>query len=279
MKKEIERFLLPDKAYEWLHYSSFIRSEYPETSHIIAEYSDRENQTLTVPPKVVARELMEADKSKLMPDDIFWFIEKVLRDTYYQIKDLHASYELGCLYYFDRFNHVDYVKAFKYFSKEDIFNDSNTMVGVCYFYGQGIEQNFEKAYHQLVKSALVDCSAWALYLLGDMYHYGYYVEKDLLEANDIYQHALKVAEKLESTKLTQAEIFLRLGDNYRELGDDQASYEQALAVYNIAEIRYVESIHEGNPFIKMKIDKVREKQKVVKEILDHILFEEDNLLN
>jgi uncharacterized protein len=273
MKKEIEPFLVPDQAYVWLQNSSVGITKYPETTSIIAAYCDHEAQTTIVPPKEIARELMEADKTELMCDDIFWFIEKVLRDTYYQIKDPYASYELGCLYYFDRFNHVDYAKAFKYFSKEDQFNESNTMVGVCYFYGQGIEQNYEKAYHQLVKAALTDASAWALYLLGDMYKNGYYVNQDVLEAHDLYHHAFEISNKLKFTKYTQAEILMRMGQDFFERPKDQEDIQKALEIFNYAERLYIDSIKEGNPNIKEKIKDVRDKQSRVKLLLDQILFE------
>ena len=74
---------------------------------------------------------MQADIHHLMDDDIFYFIDKALRDAYYQLQDPMASYELGCLYYYERYNHVNYKKAFKYFSKEVTFNKTGYRHHYC----------------------------------------------------------------------------------------------------------------------------------------------------
>ena len=60
---------------------------------ILKKYLDDENKETTVPPVDVARELMQADKHHLM-DDIFYFIDKALRDAYYQLQDPMASMNL-----------------------------------------------------------------------------------------------------------------------------------------------------------------------------------------
>ena len=158
MKKEIEMFMTHLDAFERLDGTNYDYNVCVETNEILGKYMDFEKRQTSVPPKVVARELMWADQNHLMDDDIFYFIEKALRDAYYQIKEPYASFELGCLYYFERYNHVNYAKAFKYFSKEENVGDSNAMLGECYFYGRGVEQDYEKAFHNLVKSALTDSS-------------------------------------------------------------------------------------------------------------------------
>lgn len=112
---EKEWLMTPDVAYERLDRAIYNHSACPETAHILYLYLDDEKREITIPPKELAKELMEADKNHLMDNDIFNFIDKALRDGYYSIKDPWASYYLGCLYYFERFNNVNYEKAFNYF--------------------------------------------------------------------------------------------------------------------------------------------------------------------
>ena len=117
MSREIEEFMDCEDAYNVLRHACYKFNECHETMRILKKYLNDENRVTTISPVEVARELMQADKHHLMDDDIFYFIDKALRDAYYQSQDLMASYELGCLYYYERYNHVNYKKAFKYFSK------------------------------------------------------------------------------------------------------------------------------------------------------------------
>ncbi len=280
MKKEIEMMMTHIDAYERLVDAYYPYNMYSETFDIINKYLDHENMQTSVPPKVIARELMWADQTHMMCDDIFYFIEKALRDAYYQIKEPYASFELGCLYYFERYNHVDYAKAFKYFSKEENIGESNVMLGECYYYGRGVKQDYEKAFHNLVKSALTDFSARSMYLIGDMYKNGYYVEQDILEANDLYWHAMRVAEKLDSCAHTKAEIFLRVGEDYSSRKQEELDdLNTALEAFNTSEKMFMQAIHEGNPSLKSKLEIVRNKQKEVKERLDDLILQPSKLLN
>lgn len=279
MKKEIEPFMDPHKSYLRLVNALYPCAKCIETAMIIEKYCDEESQQVTIPPKKIARELMKADIQQLMADDIFYFIEKALRDAYYQIDEPYASYELGCLYYYERFNHINYDKAFKYFNKEDSIGDSNTMLGVCYFYGQGCEKNYELAYHNLVKSALSGKSAQALYLLGDMYLNGYYVNCDRLEASELYEKALQVSQELDSSYFVTAEIFYRRGNDYASRNNKIDQLRDALIAYNLAETLYIGAILEASPSVREQLHKCQSKQNEVKEMIDHILCESDQLMN
>lgn len=266
-------------AFERLDGANYDYNVCVETNEILGKYMDFEKGQTSVPPKVVARELMWADQNHLMDDDIFYFIEKALRDAYYQIKEPYASFELGCLYYFERYNHVNYAKAFKYFSKEENVGDSNAMLGECYFYGRGVEQDYEKAFHNLVKSALTDSSARTIYLLGDMYKNGYYVEQDILEANDLYWHAMVVAKELKPCAHTMAEIHYRIGVGYFEREKDKDTLNSALQAFNFSEKMFLQAIYEGNPSLVNRLKDVRHKQTEVKECLDDLILPSSKILN
>lgn len=233
---------------------------------------DDENREITASPVEVARELMQADKHHLMDDDIFYFIDKALRDAYYQLQDPMASYELGCLYYYERYNHVNYKKAFKYFSKEINIGDSNVLVGECYFYGRGVEQSYKDAYFNLVKSALTDDSAHALYLLGDMYLNGYFVEQDIPEAKDLYWHALSVADQIDAPSRIKAEIHYRIGMDYYHRPNTIDNLTVALKAFNTTELLLLEVMNEGNPSLIHRIHKIRQTQMEVKECIDEFIL-------
>lgn len=276
MEDHIEMFMGLDEAYDMLRHALYQFNTCFETTRILKKYLDHENKVITAPPKVVARELMKADQDQLMEDDIFYFIEKALKDAYYQIQEREAGFELGCLYYFERYNHVNYEKAVKYFSMEFNAEESDILLGECYFYGRGVEQDYSKAFHCLVKCALADLSARACYLIGDMYYNGYYVFQDQLLARKLYWHAKQLSEPLKSCAATKAEINYRLGQSILEADNEDLDIDMikmALQFYNEAEQMYIEAIQKGNPSLKKQLKNVQVQREQVKEILNEFLFE------
>lgn len=272
MSREIEEFMDCEDAYNVLRHACYQFNECYETIEVLNKFLDNENKETTIPPVEVARELMQADIHHLMDDDIFYFIDKALRDAYYQLQDPMASYELGCLYYYERYNHVNYKKAFKYFSKEKHIGDSNVLVGECYFYGRGVEKSYKDAYFNLVKSALTDDSAHALYLLGDMYLNGYFVEQDIPEAKDLYWHALNVADQLNASSRIKAEIHYRIGMDYYHRPNTIDNLTVALKAFNTTELLLLEVMNEGNPSLIQRIQKLRQTQMEVKECIDEFIL-------
>lgn len=272
MSREIEEFMDNEAAYNVLRHAYYKFNECHETMRILKKYLDNENRVTTISPVEVARELMQADKHHLMDDDIFYFIDKALRDAYYQLQDSMASYELGCLYYYERYNHVNYKKAFKYFSKEKHIGDSNVLLGECYFYGRGVKQSYKDAYFNLVKSALTDDSAHALYLLGDMYLNGYFVEQDVPQAKDLYWHALNVADQLDAPSRIKVEIHYRIGMDYYHRPNTIDNLTVALQAFNTTELLLLEVMNEGNPSLIHRIHKIRQTQMEVKECLDEFIL-------
>lgn len=279
MSREIEEFMDNEDAYNVLRHACYQFNDCRETIRILKKYLDNENRVTTISPVEIARELMQADKHHLMADDIFYFIDKALRDAYYQLQDAMASYELGCLYYYERYNHVNYKKEFKYFSKEKYIGDSNVLVGECYFYGRGVEKSYKDAYFNLVKSALTDDSAHALYLLGDMYLNGYFVEQDIPEAKDLYWHALNVADQLDASSKIKAEIHYRIGLDYYHRPNTIDNLTVALKAFNTTELFLLEVMNEGNPSLIHRIQKLRETQMEVKECLDEFILTPSEPLN
>ena len=269
---EKEWLMTLDVAYERLDWAIYNHSACPETADILYIYLDDEKREITIPPKELAKKLMEADKNHLMDNDIFNFIDKALRDGYYSIKDPWCSYCLGCLYYFERFKNLNYEKAFNYFSKEKHIGPSTVLLGECYFYGRGTEQNYEKAFFCLIQSALTNNSARSLYLIGDMYLNGYYVDKDIPEANDLCFHALEVADEVDSSNETKAEIYERLGKVYLLRPKTLETLHFALKNFNLAEQHYLEAMQECMFSLKDKVKGIRDLQMEVREYLDDLIL-------
>ena len=143
---------------------------------------------------------------------------------------------------------------------------------VCSFYGRGVEKSYKDAYFNLVKSALTDDSAHALYLLGDMYLNGYFVEQDIPEAKDLYWHALNVADKLDASSRIKAEIHYRIGMDYYHRPNTIDNLTVALKAFNTTELLLLEVMNEGNPTLIQRIQKLRQTQMEVKECLDEFIL-------
>lgn len=56
-----------------------------------------------------------------------------------------APYYLGICYYYGRGIDQDYNKAYSYFKKDSLNSDAMAMIGECYYYGRGVGQNYAEA--------------------------------------------------------------------------------------------------------------------------------------
>ncbi len=101
------------------------------------------------------------------------------------------SYEkLGEAYYYGEGVDRDYAKAFQLFEKAAAANDSMAMfyLGRIYDEGRGVSQDYGKSYYWYVRAAKAGNGA-AMKSLGDMYYNGRGVEKDLEKASAWYESA------------------------------------------------------------------------------------------
>ena len=101
-----------------------------------------------------------------------------------------AANNLGSMYYCGRYFDEDVDKAIKYYN---IACDMGTPMawgnlGCCYFYGE--KQNYRKAYKVFAEGAFLFDEIECLYMLGEMYQYGYYVKKHIEKARHLYFKAL-----------------------------------------------------------------------------------------
>jgi len=107
--------------------------------------------------------------------------------------DIWSTYELGRFYYMGVGTKHKPLKAIKIFNlliaKEDIPDEyylaSLNNLGLIYFYGHGIERNFEEAF-KYFKTASDKGYMASMKMLSHCYHCGHGVEKDYKKAFDIY---------------------------------------------------------------------------------------------
>lgn len=105
----------------------------------------------------------------------------------------------GC--YYNGFGvSVDYNNAYKCIiqakNKRGWFSDiSNLLLGLCYYWGNGVERNYEAAFGYLNKSAEQgNCSAKEL--IAESYFYGTHVNKDYLRAITIFKSLLNCSDDI-----------------------------------------------------------------------------------
>ena len=220
-------------AYSVLKQASFSHEKYPETWDMIQSVIDEDQKCLMVDPVLLAEKLDGADMEQLVSDDVFSFMEKAYKDALSNGLKEYA-YDLGQLFYFDRYGRVNYKKAVQYYKIGVDSGDERAELdlGRCYYEGAGVKQDYEKAFHLLAKQAFAGNRAFALYLIGEMYWNGYYVKKDHKAAFAIFQNALERSKKDGRTEFCRADINMKLGDCFMEMGNKD---ELALQLYQEAE--------------------------------------------
>lgn len=231
------QFMDCEMAYCVLTEAMYPIAEYIETYAIIDSLLDREKCCTNIPPIRVARELDGADWNKPVPNPISGFLEKAYLDAVYQLGDVSCTVSLARLYSDERYGFADQDKALFWFQKaaEAGYGLGEVWLGKCFYLGIGVETDYEKAFHLLVKHALTDDSAAAeaVYLVGDMYMHGHYVAQDNVQAYEMYQRAWCMTDREDN--VICAEILLRLGDYKLYQMDEEESWLSALDCYQEAE--------------------------------------------
>lgn len=131
-------------------------------------------------------------------------------------------------YYYGDGVEQDFKKAYLYFAKAFAINpkdaDLNKHLGQCFFYGNGIAENKEKGV-AFFKAAIAFGSIDAHVNLGDAYEYGEGIEKDLEQALNHYTIAMKSGNTT---------AMVRLGDMYDEGTGVEQDYGKAFYYYKQA---------------------------------------------
>lgn len=169
---EIEGMMDTKTAYRALLGCCYNRAKYKGLSKTIAELKDEKHYEIKCSPLEAAMKMDRADQKLPVPEDIFCFLEKAYTDGFEVIGDRRCAFLLGKLYSSERYGHIDYPKAAKWFAAGAQVGDgeAEAMLGKCYLFGWGVPKNYEEAFQHLTKWALISNeNAEALYLLGDMF--------------------------------------------------------------------------------------------------------------
>ncbi len=94
-----------------------------------------------------------------------------------------AQYQLGAMYYYGEGVEQDFEESFKWIHKSAMQNHppAQYLIGKMYYYGEGVERDVEESFKWVHKSAMQDYYL-AQYFMGNMYYYGKGVEQDVEES-------------------------------------------------------------------------------------------------
>lgn len=161
-----------------------------------------------------------------------------------------AIFQMGISYYYgyrDEYCTPDYDKAFEFFIKAQN-EDGDFFIGECYFYGNGVKRNYEKAisiYEKLVKKSYTH----AAMRLGHMYRDGTGVEKNIEKAIEYYTFAGEHGNSAGCLYLAKmylygegVEVDKDLGDKWLQLWAKLDIDEDAVFYYERAPEEYDEAI-------------------------------------
>lgn len=120
-------------------------------------------------------------------DDAPYIQAKVLYEKAQELGSIDALYSLGELYYYGNGVEQDYEKSLAYYSNPLLaeYPEAVFSLGVQYDSGEGVEQSFEKSF-ELFKKASALGHAPSTFNVGYMYHHGEFVDVDLEEAKKWY---------------------------------------------------------------------------------------------
>lgn len=129
----------------------------------------------------------------LMKQDQINKLYDILYREIYELALINEKYEalrLGIKYYNGEGVSQDYAKAFSYFSKAADMGSAAAQnnLGWMYYEGKHFEQDYHKAYDYF-KMAADRGNIYAVGNLGMMYYYGQYVQKDPQKAFDLLKKA------------------------------------------------------------------------------------------
>lgn len=128
-----------------------------------------------------------------------------------------------------------------------------TNLGYYYYYDYAGKQDYQKAFNCFLQGALRYGNANAYYKLGDMYRYGYFVDKDDKMAFEMYMKAFNCEE---DGNFFKAEIGYRLGQCFLYgIGCGKDPYA-ALTLLQISQRHYYEKIRRRDERAKTQLKKV-----------------------
>ncbi len=180
-----------------------------------------------------------------------------------------ASVCLANLYYVGRFVEQDYREAFRLNKIAADAGDRQglTNCGYCCYYGRHKEADYAEACMYYSLGAMLYNDANCLYKLGDLFRYGYGVEKNEIYAYMLYRRAFDRCGESESDYGSTPDCAMRIGEcELRGIGTeidvDDAHVKLNYALMNFYRIR------KGDPFVPGLIEKTKKLIAEAEAILD-----------
>ncbi|MCR5735496.1 MAG: hypothetical protein K6G22_12895 [Lachnospiraceae bacterium] len=142
-------------------------------------------------------------------------------------------------------------------------------MGYIYYYGFDTDIDYEKAYKYFSMAALQG-SIEATYKTGDMFRYGYYVEKSPAVAYVLYNKAFEMSKE-DDDCLCTGNIMKRMGDLFYEGIGCSKDPRMAMLYYQYAEMQFYRQIYAGDPYVQKDLDYVVKMQgKLRKQIVKNL---------
>jgi TPR repeat protein len=181
------------------------------------------------------------------------YLEKLIAD-----ENSRAMLLLGVMYYSGKDIAQDYRKAAEWYMKAAEAGESYGWcnLGYCYYYGRDREVDYDKAYECFARSAFME-NANAMYRLGDMFFYGHHVKEDKEAAFFWYEKALEGFDCWAEDSREEASVRHRLGKCYLYGHGTDVDALQALEYLEEAELLFIKLIENGNDLAKLSLPDVK----------------------
>ncbi len=228
-----------------------------ETFPKLHDYLDsiivKDDEKLKVSPYVIANKILDCDRPQVFPQTVIDTITLLFKEAF-RAGEADAMNDLGAQYYTGaRGFEQSFAKAVQCyeFASQSGSRQAQENLGYCYYYGRNMPVNYEKAFHYFALGAF-DGHLISLYKIGDMYANGYYVQKNEVEAFQIYNHCLDAMTD-EYAKKVAGPVFLRLGKAYLYGNGTKPNAHHALVCFQKAEVFLYDMVKDGDEMYRKSL--------------------------
>jgi hypothetical protein len=181
--------------------------------------------------------------------------------------DKRAMLLLGIMYYSGIGVEQNYKEAASWYEKaaDELEPHGLCNLGYCYSYGRDMPVDHARAYEYFSLSAYLG-NANAMYKIGDMFFYGNHVSEDKSAAFFWYMEAFRHGQK---DKEVAPNIKYRLGKCFLHGNGTEKNIISALVLLQEAEVEFFKLIKEGDPFAKYTLPKVKEELDTTRAMMYH----------
>ncbi|MBQ3403036.1 MAG: sel1 repeat family protein [Synergistaceae bacterium] len=241
----------------------------PEQSPETIEYFESIKDLDGISPYQLASDLVNCDKDKDMPADLFDFIVGLYEEAI-SAGNVWAMNDLGALYYDGHGCCQDFAKSIYYYEMAAEHGEPQAQenLGYCYYYGRSVPVDYEKAFHFFAKGAFTGRLV-SLYKIGDMYRRGYYVRKDPVTAFTIYTRCTEFMTPHEWD--VAGPVYLRLGSMYLHGEGTEKDPREALRCFQEAERFLYDMVMNGEVMYRKSLNAAIEGQASARaELSEHL---------